>query len=111
MAIGVMMTNLLFDLLLAMRGRCTQLKIRVNIPFFISCSCQTRWVRASVPAWAQTLSRPLDSANSEMFISKAACAAQAVLRRMSHPQATCAPSEVGSGPAPGGERAGAEERC
>lgn len=39
-----------------------------------------------------------------MFISKATCAVQPVLRRMTHPQATYATSEVGSGQAPGGAR-------
>lgn len=64
--------------------------------------------------WAQTVSgqnTSLDSANSEMFISKATCGVQPVLRRMSHPQASYATSEVGSGRAPGGERGGAEELC
>lgn len=64
--------------------------------------------------WPQTVSRQstsLHSAHSEMFISKATCAAQPVVRRMSHPQATNATSEVGSGQAPGGECGGAEKHC
>lgn len=70
--------------------------------------CQSRRL------WAQTVSRQstsLHSANSEMFISKATCAAQPFVRRMSHPQATSATSEVGSGQAPGGECGGAEKHC
>lgn len=111
MAIGVMMTNLLFHLLLVRHRRCTHLRMHVKTYIFNIAGRSVFFVPRLrfVDSDSQVDKVPhLVLQTVKCLFPRLHAPLQPVLRRMTHQQA---PSEVGSGRAPGGECGGAERRC